>query len=202
MKYDYCGSPGTTSMNSLLKEADASENIIAHVLLIDSPGGSADGTLQFSESIKSLNKPVYAMINGMCASAAYWIASSAKEIYASSKLDIIGSIGTYLTLLDYSDQLEADGIKVHEIYATKSTDKNADYHAALKGEYDAIRKSMIDPFNEAFTSSIKQNRSKKPGFDAGETLTGKTFMTTDAIKFGLVDGIMTIEQLINKIKSN
>ena len=202
MKYDYCDSPGTTSMDAILKEADASENIIAHILLIDSPGGAADGTLQFSESIKSLNKPVYALINGMCASAAYWIASSAKEIYASSKVDVIGSIGTYLTLIDYSAQLEADGIKVHEIYATKSTDKNADYATALKGEYDAIRKNMIDPFNEAFLGAVKKNRGMRSSFNAEETLTGKTFYSPDAIKYGLVDGITSMAQLIKKITSN
>jgi signal peptide peptidase SppA len=202
MKYDYCGSPGTTSMSRLLKEADANQNITAHILLIDSPGGAADGTLNLSESIKSLNKPVYAFIDGMCASAAYWIASASKEIYTSGPLDMVGSIGTYLTLYDYREYLANEGIKVIEIYATKSTDKNADYKAALDNNDKLIKKNLIDPFNEAFLNGVKTNRSQKQNFNAEEVLTGKVFLSADAQKYGLTDGTMTLEALVNKISKS
>lgn len=199
MKYDYCGSPGTSTMSSWLKEADASSNIKAHLLVIDSPGGAADGTLNLSETIKSLNKPVYALVNGMCCSAAYWIASSCKEIYASSILDIIGSIGTYCTIVDYTEQLAAEGVKVHEIYATKSTEKNKPVREVLAGNYEEMRKKMVDPFNEAFTSSIKRNRGKKANFNADNVLNGATFLSKEATQNGLIDGIKTFEQLLIQI---
>lgn len=199
MKYDYCGSPGTTTMASWLKEADANPNISSHVLIIDSPGGAADGTLNFAETIKSLNKPVRAFVNGMCCSAAYWIASACKEIYASNTLDIIGSIGTFSTIVDYREQLAAEGIKVHEIYASASTEKNRPIREALDGEYQLLRSKMIDPFNEAFTSSIKKNRGMKENFNAEKVLNGDTFLSKEAQKYGLIDGIKTLEQLLIQI---
>lgn len=185
-KYDYCGDPGTTTLSQWLQEADANSNIVAHILSIDSPGGEVSGTQDFANLILQVNKPVVAFCHGMMCSAAYWIGSSAKHIMISNDTAIVGSIGTYITLADYTKQLEQDGITLHEIYATRSTDKNLLYKEAVAGNYDPIRNEMLDPINEQFLSAVKKNRFGKK-LDTKETLTGKTFLGSKAIDLGLVD---------------
>lgn len=196
MKNDFCGSPGTKTLNSWMKEADSNENIIAHVLYVDSPGGSVDGTMDFSESIKTLNKPVVAFADGLMASAAYWIGSSAKHIMASNKLNQIGSIGTYITLTDWSKHDEMNGIRDIEIYATKSTEKNIEYREALKGNED-LMKQRLDVFNEAFLSGVKRNRFGK-SLNADNTLKGQLHFSSEALQYGLIDSIGTFEDAVNK----
>lgn len=200
MKNNYCGAPGTKTLNSWMQEADKNENIIGHILYIDSPGGSVDGTMDFSESIKSLNKPVVAYVDGLMASAAYWIGSSAKHIMASNSLNQIGSIGTYITLTDWSGYDERVGIKEISIYATKSTEKNIEYREALKGN-ESLMKAKLDVFNEAFLKGVTKNRFGK-SLDKENTLKGQLHFSEDAIKYGLIDSIGSFSnavQLVSKL---
>jgi len=53
LKEDNCGAPGTATLGSRLKQADEHPNISAHLLDIDSGGGSVDGTFEFADIIKN-----------------------------------------------------------------------------------------------------------------------------------------------------
>lgn len=57
------------------------------ILDIDSPGGERVGAMETAELIRKANeaKPVYAMVNGMAASAAYALASGAKAIISTGR---------------------------------------------------------------------------------------------------------------------
>lgn len=198
MKYDYCGSPGTRTIAKWLLEADNNPNIIGHILEGDTPGGSADGTGDLAALISSLNKPVVCFTHGMLCSAGYWIGSSAKEIIASNPTVIVGSVGTYMTLEDWRAALEKEGVKVHEIYATRSTQKNLEYKEAISGNYDPILKNLIDPFNESFIKAVQRNRKDK-GMNQ-EVYTGKTYLASQAKADGIIDHIGTLEFAINRVK--
>jgi len=205
MKNNYCGAPGTKTLTNWMQEADQNSNIIGHLLHVDSPGGSADGTMDFSESIKSLNKPVVCFSDGMMASAAYWAGSGCKHIMASNTLNQIGSIGTYLTLTDWSGADAQDGIKEVDVYATKSTEKNKEYRDAMEfiqsdgkaGSLDPIKK-RIDVFNEAFLNGVSKNRYGK-SLDKENTLKGQLHFTNEALQYGLIDSVGTFSDAINKV---
>ena len=134
-----------------------------------------------------------AYIEGMAASAAYWIISGASKIIASSDLDRIGSIGTMLMVEDLQPSLEAQGVKFHEVYATLSVDKNKDFNQVLDGNYKPYQKNVLDVINSKFLSSIKTNR---PGVE-DSTLTGKIYFAPEAIALGLIDEIGSLEYAIS-----
>jgi ClpP class serine protease len=71
------------------------------------------GTPELAAAVASLNedKPVYAFSSGLMASAAYWIASQARAIYATPSAQV-GSIGVVQAVVDDSGALDRDGIKV------------------------------------------------------------------------------------------
>ena len=190
MKYDQmCGPRGTMSILDDLKLAQENMNIKSILLVVDSPGGQVSYTDILSDAIRDCTKPVVAYVEGMAASAAMWIISGAGTIVASSDLDRIGSIGTMLYFADLQPYYEKEGVKFHEIYATKSNEKNKDINDVLKGNYDNYRKEVLDRINDKFHASIKANRPKvKP-----EALTGKIFFAQDAIAMGLADSIGTME---------
>lgn len=197
MKEDWCGTPGTRTLGAWLKEADAHPNVNSIVLLIDSPGGSVDGTGEFADIIKSAQKPVVAFGDGLIASAAYWAASQTKHIMMSHDSAEIGSIGTAITITDWRGYDEAAGIKEHYITATASTDKNKMYMDARDGHYEGIKKELLDPTNDIFLKSVKASRPLNMVAN-NEPLTGKVYLSRKAIELGLADSIGTFGDAIVK----
>lgn len=195
MKYDQmCGPRGSMTMTDEIKKADANPKISSIVLVVDSPGGTVDYTDILAEAVASSKTPIISYVEGMAASAAYWIISGSKKIIASSKIDRIGSIGVMMAFADMQPFYEAQGIVFHEFYATKSTDKNKDVNEVLDGKYDNYRKGVLDPINEEFHAAVKNNR---PGLNK-DVLTGKMFYAPDAIEMGLIDEIGNLDYAIEE----
>jgi len=194
LKYDQpCGPRGTQSILTDVKSADQNPNIKSILLVVDSPGGQVTGTDLLAEAIKNSVTPVVAYIEGMAASAAYWIISGATKIIASSSLDRIGSIGTMLMVEDLQPSLEAMGVKFHEIYASLSVDKNLEFNQVLDGNYGPYQKNVLDVINQKFLSSIKTNR---PAVE-DSTLTGKIYFAPEAITLGLIDEIGSLDYAVS-----
>jgi len=206
MKYDYCGSPGTDTLSEWVKAAIDSPQIEAVVLLINSGGGSVEGTGEFADLIASLSqqKPIVALSEGMIASAAYWIGCSANELWATHKTVEIGSIGVAVTFFDDSKAMDQAGYQDIYINADTSPDKNMDYFQAIAGDFSAIRASVLNPTDDIFMSSVKERRAgrlKLTDVTIGEKvyqepLTGKVYLAEAAIENGLIDNIGNLEAVI------
>jgi len=195
LKYDQpCGPRGTQSLLNDVKAADQNPNISSIVIVVDSPGGQVAGTDLLADAIKNSTTPVIAFVDGLAASAAYWIISGADKIIASSDLDRIGSIGTMLMAEDLRPALEQLGVKFHEVYATLSVDKNSDINQVLDGKYDQYRENVLDVINAKFLSTLKEYR---PNLN-DSALTGKIYFAPQAIKLGLIDQIGSLELAIEE----
>ena len=197
-----CGEPGSTHITDWVKQANASHKIAGIIMRIDSPGGQVDGTASLADAIKNSAKPVIGFVDdGMMASAAMWIGSACHELYASQATDTIGSIGVYTTLYDFEEYLTKMGVKLHQIYAPQSTEKNADYKKALEGDYKAIE-SDLKFICEQFISTIKTNRSGKLNLSAGDPFKGAMYFADEAIKIGLIDGIKSFDQVVTEMMTS
>ena len=192
----YCGPKGTMSINKQIKALGKNPQVAAIVIDMDTPGGQASFLDTLSKTIKSTKKkkPVLTYYSGLCASAGYYIASSCTEIYAAEQTDVVGSIGTMVTFFDFSEQLKAKGIKLHEVYATQSTNKNKMFANAINGDYKLLKEQMLDPFAQNFIDTVKANRSIKNE----EVFTGNTYMSTKAIEYNLIDGVKSFEEVIDR----
>lgn len=197
IKYDEaCGPYGTETLARWFSQADNDPSVVAHILDADSPGGAGNAVEKISYLIKNSKKPVITYAgNGMMASAAYWIGSNAKEIYISFKSDEAGSIGSYVTIADVYKYYESQGLKVWDIYATKSTEKNKIWRDVLEGKEGAeerLKAEYIDPHNELFIQAIKSNR---PGVKEA-AFTGKLFTGDEILENGLADGYKSFEETV------
>jgi ClpP class serine protease len=196
MKEDNCGAPGTETLSKIVKEAYAHPNIAAIVIIADSGGGAVNGTFEFSDLLTNGPKWVVTHVTGMAGSAMYAIASGT-HIIASHRTVEVGSIGTAISFMDYTKAYEEMGIKEHYINATASKDKNQDYFEALKGNYDRIRKNILDPTNDVFLDTVKNNRAGKLDLKEEDVLTGKMYLAEAAIENGLIDEIGDFEYAID-----
>jgi protease IV len=201
MQEDYCGAPGMNTMQQALRAANADESIKSIVLYNDSPGGTVAGTHNLAREVKNSKKPVVSFVNKMMASADYWIGSSASEIIADDETNgfntLIGSIGTKATLIDRSATKDNKGVKVHTVYATKSSRKGKYMEDILSGDYSRLQQEL-DQVNEVFLSSVKNNRQGKLNLDMENVLEGDVYNAKDALKFGLIDKMGSFDYAVKR----
>lgn len=209
MKNDFCGAPGTATLSRWMAQFEATKEIEGVLLLGDSPGGSGTAMHQLCTQMGRMTKPTATLVDhGQACSAMYGIACASDLVFTSSEQDEIGSIGTYVRLVDWKGAYEKAGVKFHEIYATRSGEKNGWVREAFKADptnadddhYKAIREQYIDPFNESFINLVQKNR---PGVkDENGVLSGRVFSASDALKHGLIDSTgQTLEGAIAAVRA-
>ena len=199
MKYDQlCGPDGVGTKMRLMRMADSHDNIKAHIIKIDSGGGEAMAMLNTADFIKTLKKPVVAFIDDMAASAAYGIASAANHIVANRAEAYIGSIGTMATVVDDTEFFAQAGLKLTDVYADASVDKNGWYRAALDGNMDPL-KGELNKFNDKFLSLVESNRKGILTKTREEWGTGKVYDANEALSIGLIDQIGSFDDTLNSL---
>lgn len=181
---DLC-SWGTEDIGNWIMEANNDPSISAIVLEINSPGGEVDGTELLGAIVKNSPKPVVAWVAGMAASAAYWVASQAREIMAeSATISEVGSIGVLAMHVDASAYYEKEGFKVQIIRSDGSEDKalfnsieplSDTALTELKASLNIVRKTFID--------TVKSGRPKV----SEDVFSGKMFDGKTAKEKGMVD---------------
>lgn len=192
-----CGEPGSIQRSAWLVDMINRDSIGSIVQILDTPGGESRAAFSHVSAIQKSKKPVLSIVDGMCASLGMWYASASDEVYLSNEMDEMGSIGSYCSILDFTEYLQNQGIKLIEIYAPQSTDKNKDYRDAMSGDTSAIEadlKKMVD----AFVGFVETNRGSKASASKKEWSSGKMFYADDAVKIGLADGIKSLDQVVSK----
>ncbi len=111
-----------SEIHSAIQEAIASSKVRAIALRINSPGGVVAGVRELAGYIAACSKPVFAYADGLCASAAYWLAAATGRVYAPETTSI-GSIGVIWRHTDASKMLEDWGLNI--TYITGGTWKAA-----------------------------------------------------------------------------
>lgn len=194
---DGCGYfvAGSQTIGRRIEEADKHPNIKGTILVMDGPGGTVDGTEALADVIKNTSKPVVAFVDGMIASAHYFVASSADHIILENNSASAGSIGTMVSIVDYQPYFESLGVKFHDIVSNLSSDKNKAYYQALAGNYDPIKEELLDPHAGNFINYVKANRPSVKE----EALTGLHFIAQQAITMGLADEIGSFDRAIEKV---
>lgn len=198
-KYDTCTSYGTSFIANKLREMADDENVIGIVLDIDSPGGSCSAIPPMLEAIsyaKAHRKPVYVHAD-CCASAAYWVASQCDAIYMDNDLSEVGSIGAMAVFIDSTAANPTTGEKTIVIYAEESPDKNFAYREALSGRYEAAKaelKPLVDQFRDAVVAGRPTIHKDQDG-----VLSGKMFLTADALRLNMADARKTLHETIDAV---
>lgn len=199
MRNDFCGALGSMTIADYIQQADADERIDSIIMRIDSGGGMVDGTREVWQALQNATTKTIAYVdNGMAASAAYYYASGADEIYLSQPTDSVGSIGVLVTMADFTEFYKKEGVKVEDIYSTYSTNKREEYEEWRKGNNGPIQK-MLDTIASQFFADVKTGRGDKLA-DNAEIFTGKMYYADEAIELGLADGVVTWAQLLEDLE--
>jgi signal peptide peptidase SppA len=194
---------GGTSLYSLqadllaLRDDNSIRSIVLH---IDSPGGGVYALDETCDVIAEVSKRkrVVAFTDGMCASAAYWLASACDRIVATSSAEL-GSIGVYAFHFDHSGELKDAGI-VPTLVKAGEHKASAHPYAPLSAEDEAAMQSRIDAYYSLFTKRVARGRGvsveQVRGAEFGE---GRVVGAPDAVSAGMADEIGTCGDVLRGI---
>jgi signal peptide peptidase SppA len=184
---------GTSTEQFAMQFASAVDNpeITRIILRVNSPGGSAQGSAEVSDLIYAARgrKPVIAWaVNGLMASAAYFAASAADQVYATPS-SLIGSIGVLLAHFDLSGAAAQMGVRV-TVLAEPERKKLGTEHEPLTDEkQQAIRAELLLPYYGQFVRHVARNRgvsedAVRSGFGRGGVL-----IAGDALQASMIDRV-------------
>lgn len=196
---------GTTYYDMLadrVREAAADNKVGAIILAVRSPGGYVWGCAEAGDAIFAAReaKPIVAVADPYCFSAAYWLATQCSAFYCTTSGEV-GSVGVRSGHTDMSGFEQKIGM-VTTLVAS-SPDKIAGHpHAPLSEEDRAEIQAGVDESNVAFANAIARGRGMKAANVASVHGTGKTFSAPRALANGAIDGIATLRDTVAKYSSS
>lgn len=170
------------------------------ILLINSPGGSPVQAGIINDEIVRLKalhrKPIYAVVEESCASAAYYIAAAADKIYVD-KASIVGSIGVLMDGFGFTGLMDKLGVERRLMTAGE----NKGFLDPFSPQTDAQRKhaqSMLNHIHTQFIDVVKKGRGDRlketPDMFSGLFWTGQ-----QAVELGLADELGSIDQVARDV---
>jgi len=192
-------SGGMIGLRRAVRSAAADPDVAAILLKIDSPGGTVAGTSDLGDEIAAARqkKPVYAFVEDLAASAAYWLASQADKIYANTATADIGSIGVYMAVYDYSRLAANEGIEA--VVIRSSPLKGAGVPGdKITDEQKAVWQELVDTSFAAFKAAIQRGRGMSDE-QVAAVATGRVYRASEAQRLRLIDGIQSFDATLAEL---
>jgi protease-4 len=183
-----------------LKDAFEDEGAQAVVLRINSPGGSPVQAGIVHDEIKRLKtlhrKKVYAVVEEVCASGAYYIAAAADEIY-TDKASVVGSIGVLMDGFGFTGAMDKLGIE-RRLLTAGSNKGIGDPFTPLGEPQRAYLQATLDQIHQQFIAVVKEGRGERLK-ETPDTFTGLFWNGEEAIKLGLADHLGSLDYVAREV---
>ncbi len=187
----------TTALQSAFKD----KNTQGVVMRINSPGGSPVQAGIIYDEIRRLrgihpNIPMYAVVEDICASGGYYIASAADKIYVD-KASIVGSIGVIMDGWGFTGTMEKLGVERRVLTSGENkafldpfspSDPNQKQHA----------QSMLDEIHRQFIDVVRKGRGKRLK-ESPELFSGLLWTGAKSIELGLSDGFGSLDYVAREV---
>lgn len=170
------------------------------VLLINSPGGSPVQAGIINDEIHRLKakykKPVYAVVEESCASAAYYIAAAADRIFVD-KASIVGSIGVLMDGFGFVGLMEKLGVE-RRLMTAGENKGFLDPFSPQTEKHRQHAQLMLDQVHRQFIDVVKTGRGKRLK-DTPELFTGLFWTGQQAVELGLADQLGNLDFVAREV---
>jgi protease-4 len=185
-----------------LDDALADVNTKAVIIRANSPGGSpVYSDMLYNEILQQRKKhpkiPIDVVVEEVCASGCYYIASAANHIY-SAKSSIIGSIGVIYAGFGFKGLIDKIGIENRLLTAGKNKAMGYPFSAVNKDQL-IMQQNMLNEIHQQFIEAVKYGRGSRLNLKESELFTGRYWIGQDAYKIGLIDGFYYVNQLAKNV---
>jgi protease-4 len=183
-----------------LKDAFKDDAAQAVVLRINSPGGSPVQAGIVYDEIKRLkklyDKPVYAVVEEMCASGAYYIAAAADEIFVD-KASVVGSIGVLMDGFGFTGLMDKVGVERRLLTAGENKGM-LDPFSPLLPKQRAYAQAMLDQIHQQFIAVVREGRGKRLK-ETPDIFSGLFWNGEQAVKLGLADRYGNLDYVAREV---
>ncbi|WIV96642.1 S49 family peptidase [Kinneretia aquatilis] len=185
---------------SALKDAFEDPGSQAVVLRINSPGGSpVQAGIVYDEiqRLKALHgKKVFAVVEEMCASGAYYIAAAADEIYVD-KASVVGSIGVLMDGFGFTGLMGKLGVERRLLTAGENKGM-LDPYSPVSPKQQAFAQAMLNQIHQQFIAVVREGRGKRLK-ETPEMFSGLFWNGEQAVKMGLADEFGNLDYVAREV---
>jgi protease-4 len=171
------------------------------VLRINSPGGSPVQAGEINDEIHRLRTkypttPIYAVVEEVCASGAYYVAVAADKIFVD-KASLIGSIGVIIDSFGFVGAMEKLGIERRAIAAGENK-TFLDPFSPLSPQQRDYAQQMIGEIHQQFIATVKAGRGARLK-ESPELFSGLVWNGARGVELGLADALGSVEYVAREV---
>ncbi len=195
------GDASAERIDEALGAAFSDAGTVGVILHINSPGGSPVQAGIINDEIRRLrakypDKPIYAVVDDVCASGGYYVAAAADRIYVN-KASIVGSIGVLMDGFGFTGTMEKLGVERRLL--TAGTNKGfLDPFSPLDPAQRAYAQQMLEEVHKQFIDVVRQGRGKRLK-ETPDMFSGLMWTGAKSVELGLADGFGTVESVARDV---
>jgi protease-4 len=195
------GSGAASVVIPALNKAFADAGSVAVVLHINSPGGSPVQAGMIVDEIHRLrrgypNKPLYVVVDEICASGGYYIAAAADRIYVN-KASVIGSIGVLMDGFGFTGTMEKLGVERRLLTAGENKGF-LDPFSPQSEKHKQHAQTMLKEIHQQFIDVVRTGRGKRL-HETPEMFSGLFWTGARAIEMGLADDLGSVDSVARDV---
>lgn len=183
-----------------MRSAFEDQGAQAVVLLCNSPGGSPVQAGMVNDEILRLkakhNKPVYAVVEEACASAAYYIVVGADKIFVD-KASIVGSIGVLMDGFGFTGLMDKLGVE-RRLLTAGANKGFLDPFSPMSEHQRTLAQNMLDTIHQQFIGVVKKGRGDRLK-ETPETFSGLFWSGEQAVQMGLADQLGSLDYVARDV---
>ena len=191
------GDASAEKINGALQSAFEDKRTAGVILRINSPGGSPVQSGIVYDEIRRLRAkysdiPLYVVVEDLCASGGYYIASAADKIFVD-KASVVGSIGVLMDGFGFTGTMERLGVERRLLTAGDNKgfldpfspqDESQKEHAQL----------LLREIHQQFVDVVRQGRGERLK-ETPEMFSGLMWTGSQSVAMGLADGYGTVDSV-------
>jgi len=198
---DAKGNASADNVTAALQGAFKDKKTQGVVLRINSPGGSPVQAGIIYDEIRRLrglhpDTPVYAVVEDICASGGYYIASAADKIYVD-KASLVGSIGVLMDNFGFVDAMHKLGVE-RRVFTAGDNKAFLDPFSPLEARQVDYAKALLGEIHTQFIDVVRKGRGARLK-DSPELFSGLIWTGSKSIELGLTDGLGSLEYVAREV---
>ncbi|MDR2837798.1 MAG: S49 family peptidase [Azonexus sp.] len=195
------GEANAENIVSALDSAFAAEHAAGVILRINSPGGSPVQAGIVYDEIKRLrgkypDKPLYVVVEDICASGGYYVAAAADKIYVD-KASLVGSIGVLMDGFGFTGTMEKLGVERRLLTAGENKGF-LDPFSPQEEKQRQYAQQLLNDIHQQFIDVVKAGRGSRLKEDA-ETFSGLVWTGKQSVERGLADAYGTVDSVARDV---
>lgn len=195
------GEANAENLVAALNAAFDEKNVAGVILRINSPGGSPVQAGIVNDEIRRLrtknpDKPLYVVVEDMCASGGYYVAVAGDKIFVN-KASMVGSIGVLMDGFGFTGTMEKVGVE-RRLMTAGANKGFLDPFSPQSAQHKLYAQQMLDNIHKQFIDVVKAGRGKRLK-ETPEMFSGLVWTGEQSIEMGLADDYGTVDSVARDV---